>query len=164
MSRDRDLEEEIASLQESLRALQLRVETQEDELQQLRSSQTEDRSNQSTSSFEAVGEEPGPYSWPRREEVAREIGAFLRRSLNGENRGSSGRDKVSLQNRVYIVVRDIDGRVYDPIRLETKFHVVKGLCHRAGSFGDSIFIGLPSHREAFIATRAAGLRWPPPSP
>lgn len=48
----------------------------------------------------------GPYTWEFRKTVAREIGAFLKRSLQGEHRGESGRNKIrALRNRGCIVVK-----------------------------------------------------------
>ena len=103
------------------------------------------------------------YSWRLREEVAREIGAFLSRALRGENRGSSGRGKLKdLQSRIYIVVRDYDGGITtDPVRVFSNFSACRSLCQRRGSWGESIFVGLPSAAEGEIAVAAAGFRWPP---
>lgn len=103
------------------------------------------------------------YSWRLREEVAREVGAFLARSLRGENRGTSGRGRLrNLQSRIYIVVKDYDGGIStDPVRVFGNFQECRAVCYRRGSWGDSIFVGLPSAAEGEIATAAAGFRWPP---
>ena len=51
--------------------------------------------------------------------MAREIGEFLRRALNGSHRGKSGREKLNpLQSRIYVVLRDIEGLVTEhPVRV-----------------------------------------------
>lgn len=94
--------------------------------------------------------------------MAKEIGEFLRRSLDGLNRGRSGRERLNpLQSRVYVVLRDYNGLVTEhPARIFTKFSAVKSLCFRAGRPGDSVFVGLPSQREARLAVEAAGCSWP----
>lgn len=104
-----------------------------------------------------VPEAPG-YTWRLREEVAREIGAFLSRALRGENRGSSGRGRLrDLQSRVYIVVKDYDGGITtDPVRVFSQFSSCRALCQRRGSWGDSIFVGLPSAAEGEIAGSKTG--------
>ena len=56
-------------------------------------------------------------TWSEREDIAREVGLFLRRSLSGQHRGSSGRDACPLASRYWIVVRDFDGVVYSPPRV-----------------------------------------------
>lgn len=101
-------------------------------------------------------------TWAFREEVARQIGGFLRRSLDGQHRGPSGREQLrQLASRVYLVVRDFEGNVFDrPVRLFNRFQPVKQLCYKKGTWGDSIFIGLPSQREAYLAVVSAGLGWP----
>ncbi len=101
-------------------------------------------------------------SWVYREAVAREIGDFLRRCLAGGHRGKSGREKLAIyQSRVYVVIRDITGLVTEhPVRVFTRFSEVKACCFRSGSCGDSVFVGLPSQREARIAVESAGCTWP----
>ncbi|CAE7636023.1 unnamed protein product [Symbiodinium sp. CCMP2456] len=41
--------------------------------------------------------------------ACREIGLFLRRAVSGQHRGASGRDRLSQQSRLWLVVRDFDG-------------------------------------------------------
>lgn len=179
---ERILRCQVAELRDELRRLQLRVDRQEDQLSEL-SREFEDSRNLSASviegapssvasatsgSYSAVTPIPAPPtpgippSWSYREAVAREIGEFLRRSLSGRNRGNSGREKLNpLQSRIYLVLRDHQGTVTErPVRVFSRFSAVKALCFHAGSPGDSIFIGLPSQREAEIAVEAAGCTWP----
>ena len=189
---NRRLREEVRELREDLRRLTLRVDRQADELSSISSSVQEQSSlfershrgsgtsgfdvvssigvsGQSEASSAAAGSEARPargaaaYTADFRSEVAREIGAFLRRSLNGEHRGESGRDKVKgLQNRCYLICKDYSGRTYNPVLVVEKFARVRELCKRGDDLGDSIFIGLPSYGEASIAAAAAGLQWPAP--
>lgn len=43
-----------------------------------------------------------------RRAVAVEVGHFLSRALAGEHRGSSGRSKLPLASRIYVLARDIN--------------------------------------------------------
>lgn len=103
-----------------------------------------------------------PPTEAERYQVAEELGAFLRRSLDGDHRGPSGRDKIKLSNRLYILCRDINGQVYNPPRLFKSFTALKPLVKdSAGQCKDSVFIGVPSQWEARIVIRSAGLEVPP---
>ncbi|OLP73535.1 hypothetical protein AK812_SmicGene47197, partial [Symbiodinium microadriaticum] len=53
-----------------------------------------------------------------RQRVADDIGAYIQRCLAGNNRGSSGRERVNLSNRIYVIARDAAGNLYDPVRVE----------------------------------------------
>lgn len=101
-------------------------------------------------------------SWSLREEVAAQIGGFLRRALRGEKRGPSGRERLrGLASNFYIVVRTYTGETFQhPVRVFTRFHLVKALCYRSGTWGNSIFVGVPTEREGEIAVSEAGLGWP----
>lgn len=182
-SDERALQNQVAELRDELRRLQLRVDRQEDQLLEV-SRELEESRELSFSAGEApssiasatsvsggysiVTPVPGPTvagvppSWAFRESVAREIGEFLRRALNGSHRGKSGREKLNpLQSRIYVVLRDIEGLVTEhPVRVYTKFSSVKAVCFRSGSCGDSVFVGLPSQKEARLCVEAAGCSWP----
>lgn len=86
------------------------------------------------------------HNWRLREEVAIEIGGFLRRALLGERRGPSGRERLKeLASHYYIVVRNHSGETFEsPVRVYTRFHLTKAVCYRSGSWGKSIFIGVPT--------------------
>ena len=100
-------------------------------------------------------------SWQRREEIADQIGAFLARSLAGENRGASGRHLNPLQSRLWIVIRDFAGQIYSPARIFRSWSSAKHLVKPNGvDCGDSVFVGLPSERECRRVLQAAGLAWP----
>eukprot|EP00438_Fugacium_kawagutii_P016860 Skav219692 [mRNA] locus=scaffold817:180989:181513:+ [translate_table: standard] len=92
--------------------------------------------------------------------LAEGIGGFLRRCLNGESRGSSGRDRLLLQNRVWVVLAGFDGRPLSEPRVETSYAPVRELCKRGPDCGRSIFVGLATKWEARIALEAAGVSIP----
>ena len=67
---------------------------------------------------------------PERREVVVEIGRFLDRACRGEHRGTSGRDRVSLAFRYYIVLAGYDGVVFEQAQIYSKFAQVKNICKR----------------------------------
>ena len=172
------LASEVEGLREDLRAVHRKL----DHLLELVVGHFE---NTSVSSFELVGQEAegspevsatGPVSgssssapasgqsWAERERICVEIGHFLTRSLAGGHRGNSGRDKLKLASRLYLVIRDFSGAVTTrPVRVVTKFSEVKELCAKGNYWGDSIFVGLPSQREGRLVCETAGFGWPPSS-
>ena len=99
-----------------------------------------------------------------RQQVADEIGAYFLRCLSGNNRGASGREKVNLANRVYVIVRDSTGVVYNPVCVQSAWKDTQPLVTvgpgPGKQFGDSIFVGFPTKWEAKRAVAAAGLKWP----
>ena len=99
------------------------------------------------------------HSWDRREQVARGIGAFLRRSLEAKHRGTSGRDQINLPNRLWVVVRDVEGNVYNPVRVFNQFSHTAALVKRGSETGDSVFVGLPSRKEVEWALQAGRFAW-----
>ena len=95
-----------------------------------------------------------------RRRIAEEAGAFLRRSLDGDHRGGSGRSRVPLPSTVYILARDISGVCYNPVRVFRDFSAVRPLVKRQGACHDSVFIGFPTVWEAKVCVAAAQLSWP----
>lgn len=72
-----------------------------------------------------------PISWARREEIADNIGLWIRRCLAGQPRGTSTRDQNPYQSRLWIVVKSIDDEVYNPALVfrswtGAKVHVKRG--------------------------------------
>lgn len=105
--------------------------------------------------------ERGDATWEFRERVARECGDFLRRALSGDFRGSSGRHRLRISSKLYIVLRDASGRVtLDPVRIFRSFNNVRAVCGRDGGFADSVFLGVPTEREGRIVVERAGGTWP----
>ncbi len=99
-------------------------------------------------------------NWAQREQIAEGVGKFLARALRGDHRGSSGRDGNPLASRLWIVCRSITGVEYNPVRVFRTWTLAKELVKRGSSAGDSVFVGLPSQREAKTAVQRAGLHWP----
>ena len=82
------------------------------------------------------------YSDEERRRAAVAVGQFFSRCLSGQHRGSS--EKVNLPSRVYILCRDINGQVYNPVKLFHNFTSLKPFVKPHGYCGDSVFAGLPS--------------------
>eukprot|EP00435_Cladocopium_sp_Y103_P052193 s1798_g16.t1 len=92
---------------------------------------------------------PSALTWLQREEICDQIGKFLARSIAGEHRGSSGREKINLPSRLWIVVRDFSGQIYSPVKVVRTWTSCKVLCKPNNhECGDSVFVGVPSEREA----------------
>ena len=104
---------------------------------------------------------PTPAGRPSREEICRGIGLFLRRALEGRQRGASGRDLLDLASRLWLVVRDYSGRVYEPPLVFTRFSDCKGQVKRGQDAGDSVFVGLPSRGDIRIVLEAGSFQLPP---
>eukprot|EP00435_Cladocopium_sp_Y103_P059707 s418_g21.t1 len=98
----------------------------------------------------AAPSSPSPsLTWEERDRIADGIGRYLARCVAGDNRGTSGRDQVSLGSKLWIVVRDYAGQIYTPVRVSRSWGSVKALVKPSGPDpGDSIFVGVPSEREA----------------
>ena len=100
------------------------------------------------------------YTEEYRRSIAQDIGDYFRRCLSGTNRGPSGRQQISLPSKVYILVRDLSGRLYDPVQVHHSFGSIRALVRDGDYLGDSIFVGFPTQWEARVAVERAGLHWP----
>ena len=110
---------------------------------------------------------PGPdrvLTWAERERICDEIALWILRALDGQHRGTSSRDQIPLSSRIWIVARDFQGRDCNPVLVFSSFSSYKEVVKRGSELGDSIFIGLPSQREAARVVLAAGLTWPADGP
>ena len=93
--------------------------------------------------------------------ACREIGLFLRRCLEGEHRGASGRDRLrGLQSRYWLVVRDFAGFTHRPVTVCSSFADCARLCKQGGDCGESIFIGLPARQDIIAVCSAASFNLP----
>ncbi len=99
-------------------------------------------------------------TWAEREGICGDIAAFLVRALSGQARGTSGRDRINLPSRVWLVCRNFEGEDYNPVRVFKIFTLCKDLVKRGPDCGQAVFIGLPSEREARFVIGLAGLSWP----
>ena len=91
--------------------------------------------------------------------LAKEIGRFLVRCLEGSNRGSSGRSRLKLQSRLYLILADYSGNRVD-LRVVRDFATASSICKRGPSCGQSIFVGFATEWEAKLACEEAGIAWP----
>lgn len=123
------------------------------------------------SDFELVHSEAGarsesqvpsqvPITSRHRERILLSIGRWLKSALEGNRRGSSGRDLLPEESCVYLVLRGFDGNVFDPVVVTSTYRTIVPLVKQDGNPGDSIFIGLPSVQDAQIVCRSADVAWP----
>ena len=90
------------------------------------------------------------------EAICGDIADWLVKCLAGSHRGPSGRDRIPLGSRLWLVARDSTGNVFDPVRVCYNFTDCKALLKRGSDAGDSIFIGVPSEREGKLIVARAG--------
>ena len=93
------------------------------------------------------------------ETLARDLGAFIRRALAGEHTQGSGRDRLNLKSRVYLVFAGFDRVHLSRPKVFLQFNQVSAICKRGSSFGSSVFIGVPSQWEARVVIESAGFEW-----
>lgn len=100
-------------------------------------------------------------TWAQREAICDQIALFVVRALAGQQHGSSGRDQINLASRVWLVFRDYDGNSFNPVRVYRLFGRCSSLVKKGPhDLGQSVFVGLPSDREARRVVAIAGLEWP----
>ena len=92
--------------------------------------------------------------------ACREIGLFLRRCLNGEHRGASGRDRLPGGSRFWVVAKDYHGCEVSPVQVFTRFGDCKPVVKVGSDLGLSVCIGLPSRGDVIAVCSAAGLELP----
>ncbi len=95
-----------------------------------------------------------------RAELARGIGAFLRRAAEGDFRGSSGRSRLNQPNRLYVIVKDYSGHRLPKVLVVKDFATCASICKRGPSAGSSVFVGFATEWEAKIALEEFGEEWP----
>ena len=164
------LRRELQALRGEVHALRERVEAQEDQIAGLLAEREYEvveppstpsplpaagRPSSSTSSA------TGPPGWEERLALARATGEYLRDALTGVITDKPSKGRHSLPNRVYVLIRDVNGTEYThPVRVFRAFKDLEPLVKKQGSFKDSVFVGLPSQREAQAAVGQAGFAWP----
>lgn len=155
----RSLTLRVASLEERAAQTENRVTAVEEAVQEegnggfdlITEASSSDRTSPSARVQSAAGAEVLGSDSRGRRILAEEIGRFLRRAVEGEHRGSSGRDRLKLQNRVYVVLAGFDGSLLTEPRVESSFAVVKAICKRGADCGSSIFVGFATKWEAKVA-------------
>ena len=91
---------------------------------------------------------------------ADELGDWILRALQGGHRGPSGRDRLQLRSRVYVIYSDSEGR---PLEVALVCRCLRDLRNRfpaVNNPGNLVFPGFPSEWEARRATGRTGVRWP----
>lgn len=168
MSSTSGLERRVAELESEvagLRSLVLRLEARLGELESAGGESTA----ASAVDFELVSSAAGPSTAAataaaslsaERIKVAEGIGAWVRRCLRAEPRGLSGREKVPLASKFYLVVRTFDQVVHNPPLVFSSWAEAKAVCYNRGQPGDSIFVGLPSKAEVRVVITTALLELP----
>ena len=109
--------------------------------------------------------DPGPagrgITEDERRAIAKRVGVWFLRCLAGQHRGPSGREENPLANRVYLVIRDYSGKVYDPPLLARNFESIKKLVKPSGFLAEEVvFAGFPSQWAAAVAADSAGFQAP----
>ena len=99
-------------------------------------------------------------TWTEREEICFRIGVWIQRNLAGDHRGSSGRDLLPYQSRLWLVARSYQGEVFSPLRVYRSFTRCREVVKRGSDVGDSVFVGVPSEREARKVAEGSGLGFP----
>ena len=95
-----------------------------------------------------------------REELADQIGDWLRRELDGRGGGVSGRDRLELRSRLYVLAADHRGTRFNPVRVYSRLADLRTHFLDRQNPGQAIFIGFASSWEARRAVAKAGLSWP----
>ena len=104
----------------------------------------------------------GAPSLTDRETICREIGAWLRRNLEGDHRGNSGRFRLPESSNFYVIIRDFTGQVYtSPVKVVQSFSQAKRLCCSSGIWGNSVFVGLPSVQDVRLCLEGGNFHCPP---
>lgn len=119
---------------------------------------------ESSSNFELVGEtvvdvasaSAASTLSPERVGIAESIGKWIKLRLVGPPCGLSGRERVPLPSRIYLVFRSVDLVLHDPPLTFSTWRDCKEVVLSGGQPGDSVFIGLPSRAEARLVCLAAG--------
>ena len=92
--------------------------------------------------------------------LAKEIGFFLRRSIEGSYRGLSGRNRLRLQSKLYVAVSDSAGQPFAEPRVFNRLGDLRSAVFSRGNPGSATFIGFASQWEARLALEAAELSVP----
>ena len=156
------LRSQLVSLQVALEDLVERVErleVAESEKFSAVSSVLDPREQSAVSSAPSTGL-IDPKDTEGRRLLAAEIGKFLGRAAQGDFRGSSGRDRLRVANRCYLVVKNFEGVALSTPLFTQQFSEVRRLCKRGNECGASVFIGLATIWEAKVAIRHSGLPVP----
>ncbi len=164
-----DQQEQIESLRHQVGFLQTTVDDLLERLERLELRESDRFSLVTGTEQLAVSEVPErPVRKPEveagdtegRRQLAIEIGQFLNRASRGDFRGTSGRDRLKVANRCYIIVKDFGGNLLQPPLFTEEFATVRRTCKKGSSCGSAVFVGLATTWEAKIAAENTGLPLP----
>lgn len=173
MSEIRALRAEVAELREELSRLRLEVSTLQRALLE-RDSDSEQSFSVVTAPHEATRAPASGYStaagsggptasaslvWSERLLIAADIGKYLERADRGDHRGESGRSRIPAGSRFWIVIRDFEGKRFNPVRVFSRWSGAQAIVKRGSEVGQSLFVGLPSRKEVHFALLSGGFRW-----
>ena len=157
-----ELEREVASLRQALRAVEARLSSAESiagfELVDEPPSPAADQATSATSGRPAPRDQGGAQAVRCAKLLG--IGNWLRNSLAGQRRGKSGRAELKERSEVYLVARSARGTVFDPVRIYTSWSEAEKVVRDQGGFKQSLFVGLPTWEDAVCCAEEAGLTVP----
>lgn len=87
------------------------------------------------------------------------IAAHLVRSLAGDHRGESGRSRLPIGSKYWLVIRSYEGDEFNPVRVYGQWSSAKVLTKRGDHLGQSVFIGLPSLGDVGRVVESGGFDW-----
>ena len=142
------LERELADLYITVRALQVRIntaESQDQEFELIASTPSTQSGSiaagQPKAKASARSAEAGPEG-AARNQILKQIGLWIRRALEGNHRGLSGRELLPGGSRYYFIARSFSGEVFDPARVVSPWAVAERVVKYRGDTGDLVFVGL----------------------
>ena len=104
---------------------------------------------------------PGPRLNDReRQELADQLGDWIRRELEGRGGGVSGRDRLELRSRLYVIAQDWQGNRFNPVRVYARLSELRNHFRTRQDPDASVFLGFATAWEARRAVARARLDWP----
>ena len=88
------------------------------------------------------------------------IGRWVRQALNGNRKGTSGREVLKEPTSFYLVARVFAGRDLQPAVVCTDWASAARIVKLKGQLGQSLCIGLPSREDCEVVAVWAGLELP----
>ena len=85
--------------------------------------------------------------------LAHRIGRWVTLALAGHRGVESGRSKNKLGSRLWLVFKDFEGTVFNPVRVFDAWNKAKPLVKWEDELGDSLCIGMPTMWEAKITSK-----------
>ena len=157
------LERELADLYITVRALQVRINTAESQDQEFEliastpSTQSgpiaagQPKAKASARSAEAVPEGAA------RNQILKQIGLWIRRALEGNYRGLSGRELLPGGSRYHFIARSFSGEVFDTARVVSPWAVAERVVKYRGDTGDLVLVGLCRWEDRIVVVQWARL-------